>query len=532
MNYHWVVPLAAAIANLGVGTVVYRAGRSSPLRQVFSFLTLMLVFWNLHAFVLYFVRDIALAFSLSRALRSASLLMAPAIFHLALSLKERPPRNSRVVLGVDYATGVALILANNFDFLVARLEVDPRGFHSIGTPLYHVFSTFLITNVVLAIGYLIHEYLTGRSPQRRQQLRFWLLGAVIALPLGLTNLLPAYGIQFYPLGNLGTAVWAGIVGYAIVRHRLMDIDVVVTKGMAYAAVAFLLVAPAFITVLWLQRLSFGRVHSEFSAVVLLMFLAIGLLFPTLRLRAESRIERSLFREKHEYRAALRAFTRSIVRILDTNVLIDELIKALSDALRLTHIAIVVIDPAKRVFSVSHALGAPVSMPELSDNHEFIAVLNRRQQVMLRAELEATARPSERKAVIDVCRGNGWEVCIPLTVGGNLTGFIGLGEKRNLDAFHAEDLELLETLGAEASVALENARLYEELKKSQDIIRRADRLSALGTLAAGIAHEVRNPLVSIQTFFQLAPDRLHDEEFFTTFLAMTANEVTRISDLIT
>jgi len=87
------------------------------------------------------------------------------------------------------------------------------------------------------------------------------------------------------------------------------------------------------------------------------------------------------------------------------------------------------------------------------------------------------------------------------------------------------------LGAEASVALENARLYDELRRSKDIIRRADRLSALGTLAAGIAHEIRNPMVSIQTFFQLVPDRLHDEEFLTTFLGMAASEVKRISALI-
>jgi signal transduction histidine kinase len=150
---------------------------------------------------------------------------------------------------------------------------------------------------------------------------------------------------------------------------------------------------------------------------------------------------------------------------------------------------------------------------------------------LREELEAAATADERPVVTAVCTRNGWDVCIPLTAGPQLRGFIALGRKRTLDAFFADDLDLLGTLAAQASIALENARLYEELKRSQEIIRRSDRLSALGTLAAGIAHEVRNPLVSIQTFFQLAPDRLHDEEFLTRFLDLTANEVKRIATLI-
>ena len=72
----------------------------------------------------------------------------------------------------------------------------------------------------------------------------------------------------------------------------------------------------FILILWLQRISFGQVHPDFSAAILIMLITVGVLFPALRFRAESRIERSLFREKHKYRTALMAFTRSIVRILD------------------------------------------------------------------------------------------------------------------------------------------------------------------------------------------------------------------------
>src|SRR5207247_1738146 len=50
----------------------------------------------------------------------------------------------------------------------------------------------------------------------------------------------------------------------------------------------------------------------------------------------------------------------------------------------------------------------------------------------------------------------------------------------------------------------------ELRQTRELLGRADRLSALGMLAAGVAHEIRNPLVSVRTFIQLLPERLADE----------------------
>jgi signal transduction histidine kinase len=63
------------------------------------------------------------------------------------------------------------------------------------------------------------------------------------------------------------------------------------------------------------------------------------------------------------------------------------------------------------------------------------------------------------------------------------------------------------------------------------MQRADRLASLGTLTAGLAHEIRNPLVAIKTFTQLLPERLDDEEFRNHFLNVTAGEVDRISSLV-
>ncbi len=72
----------------------------------------------------------------------------------------------------------------------------------------------------------------------------------------------------------------------------------------------------------------------------------------------------------------------------------------------------------------------------------------------------------------------------------------------------------------------------ELKQSQDTLRRADRLSSLGLLTAGLAHEIRNPLVAIRTFTQLLPERYDDPEFREGFQGLALKEVDRICGLIT
>jgi PAS domain S-box-containing protein len=73
--------------------------------------------------------------------------------------------------------------------------------------------------------------------------------------------------------------------------------------------------------------------------------------------------------------------------------------------------------------------------------------------------------------------------------------------------------------------------HSRLKALEEDKRRADRLAAIGALATGIAHEIRNPLVAIKTFAELLPDRGDDPEFKSTFAKVASKEVHRIEELL-
>jgi signal transduction histidine kinase len=115
----------------------------------------------------------------------------------------------------------------------------------------------------------------------------------------------------------------------------------------------------------------------------------------------------------------------------------------------------------------------------------------------------------------------------------LIGAITVDNRRGGRRFTADDVALIEGLSNQASIALENARLVDDLRRSREQVRRADRLGALGMLAAGLAHEINNPLVAINTFLAMAPAKRaeNDLEFWGEYHALTLKEVDRIRELL-
>jgi signal transduction histidine kinase len=122
---------------------------------------------------------------------------------------------------------------------------------------------------------------------------------------------------------------------------------------------------------------------------------------------------------------------------------------------------------------------------------------------------------------------------PLMGRRGVIGALAVDNRRGGKRFSADDRALLEGLAAHAVVAIENARMVDDLRRTREQILRADRLGTLGTLAAGLAHEINNPLVSIHTFLSMAPDKRSDgdSEFWGSYHQLACQEVDRIRRLV-
>jgi signal transduction histidine kinase len=115
--------------------------------------------------------------------------------------------------------------------------------------------------------------------------------------------------------------------------------------------------------------------------------------------------------------------------------------------------------------------------------------------------------------------------------GRLIAFSLLGAAIPTDGENALTRSMLAALAQTATNALDTIMLYEDLHRSHTLMKRTDRLKSLETIAGGFAHEIRNPLTSIKTFIQLAPERKDDPQFIQEFSKVVLDDVYRIERLI-
>jgi signal transduction histidine kinase len=136
-------------------------------------------------------------------------------------------------------------------------------------------------------------------------------------------------------------------------------------------------------------------------------------------------------------------------------------------------------------------------------------------------------PGER----DLLRRLRLGAAVPMISLNRLTGILLLGFDRSSPRLSRADLELLGLLARQASLAFDNAALYREQRERLDRLHRAERLAAVGQLAAGVAHEIRNPLTAIRSTMQYLLQGLDRSEPRHQLVTELLGEVDRINSTV-
>lgn len=524
--------LVSSLIFIGLAIVVSLRGKDRDSGRLFSLWCISISIWAFGVSNQTLAADPGSAWRWSRVLHGSAAFIPVLFLHFILCYLNRVRRP--LILSL-YLLGFGFFLAAVTPSTLLIKDVSPIltfRFYPKAGPAYPAFFIFFSACVLYGFYELWNSYKSACAIRRNQTL-YLLIGAIIGFGGGSTAFFPVFDIPIFPYGNYGlVVVCASSIAYAVVKHRLMDLPVALTRGLTYGALFALILAPTYLAILFLIRVFTGTMEYGLSAILLATFAILTGRMEALHKRMEQAVAKTVFRERYEAYETLTAFSKSLVTILDWQALTKEIVRTLVNAIGTNTASLYFLDKEKGAYVVAASQGLEEQeTPRIMAGDELPHHLTSSQSVLLREEVEQSAESAWRRSVLNALTAMGSEICIPLINKDRLIGFCTLGPRANFRLYSEEDLELLTALAQNAAIALDNAMLYEQLRRSQILMRRTDRLRSLETIAGGFAHEIRNPLTSIKTFVQLAPERKNDPDFMGFFSRVVAEDVERIERLI-
>jgi len=456
--------------------ITARQGLKKTVNGLFALYLLSMLVWSLGAFMMYVDSPNALLWN--KVMLSGFVGMPVAFFGFIRAFLLLKGQAWGLYLG--YILLVVLLIMNARGYLAEHVYITGEGLirYQFGpaVPLFGIYSAFFIGCAVLS---LIRGYRQTRDSIQRNRIRYALLGVGAIVLGGVTNVVPALGA--YPIDIAGNVINALLLAYAIFRYRLLEITVVVRKGLLYVIPTAIIGAGYFLVVF----LAVNLFHIVMGYQVLLISLAMAAVTAVavqpLRDKAQSWIDRLFFREKYDSRLMLQRLSQTVASVLDLRQLTSMVLDEVTNTMHISGAGILLKEETGEFRLVAQRGLASVFGLRLRGDHPVVRRLASGERFLTKDAVDTMPQfkalwEKERQ---DLERMEA-ELLIPLRAKGELVGILVLGPKLSEEAYSADDHITLITLAHQTAVAIENARLYSVEK------RRAKESSTLLDVAEAIS----------------------------------------------
>jgi signal transduction histidine kinase len=345
-------------------------------------------------------------------------------------------------------------------------------------------------------------------------------------------------------------------GVAIIRYRLMDLELIINRSLVYTIVSALVISLYLLTGSMLgtvfesasgtSQLIVGVPRGVISGISILIA---ALLFAPLKNIIQNIIDRAFYKEKYNYRQTLLQLSRALSSILQLDKLIDTILSQVTQAMQIEKGAMLLWDNENEFLITGASIGISNEAGEnikFSQEDQFLDILKNAEPIDFFDKLTSQDYIAQSEKLQTAIKFIPDPVFIPFVAQKNLVGLLVLGEKLSRDRYTNDDLSLLKTLSYQGAIAIQNAVLYEQLRKHTDALEAAynklrktyqesygttlpdasegdldvaiailaDKLSQVDKLksqfVANVSHDLKTPIASIKGYIDNLLDGIYGE----------------------
>jgi signal transduction histidine kinase len=386
---------------------------------------------------------------------------------------------------------------------------------------------FTIGLAFVSLGIAAHARSAARESKTTGRADVMLLGAVVSFVPALLAVISRSVLNTsfpWVLGFFSFFIFPLAVAYGIMRRQLFEIRVVAKSSATYGAVTLAITGVYAFLITFadavVSRFNMNARSPWFS--VAFLFFAI-LAFNPLRDRMQALVDRVFDRDHSLYRRAVREISEAMVSMLSTKEVVDRILVALTETMGVERAMVMLqAEGGKRLESAASrgeweedSLGIQIAI-----DHPLCRKLLSRRDALARDDFDEEPDLETREACRDVFDQLEVELLVPVLFGAELLGVIAVGRKLSGDRLGADDRQLLRTLANQSSIAIENAKAFDEiadlnatlearvedrtreLHQAQAQLVHGEKMRSLGQLVAGVAHELNNPIGFVHANLQL------------------------------
>ena len=488
MNPYAIPPLIVTVLVFLLGLFVYTRDRQSKLNVTFSLFCLSMTVWLIGFTVMYASPNKVSALWWARTGFVGVTFVPATMYHFVASFLGLKQKRLITMIYLSSFLGLTICFT---DLVYAGIWTGFWGYYPIAGPLYPLFPLVFSCCFVGGVVQLSLALRRELQPLRRQQIKYVMFAFACGTP-GVIDYVVKYQIHIYPFGYLTALVLISLIAYAIVRHKLLDIQVIIKRTLVFAglvgAVVVVVSMVAFVSQDLLARVV--AIPKWLSNVLAAAIIAAT--YGRLRNWLVEVTDKYLFQKKYDYKELLRKFSDEVaVGIRDLKQLVEMTVERLTETVKLGGCSLLLLNRDTHKYELAASKGSNGQQVVLEEQEAFIAFLRQtREPIGLDGQLGKVRFPEE---VGNRLKQLNARLCLPLIVHEDLIGVLCLGKKKSDEEFTADDVGILMTLVSTLAIAVSNAQLFDELSKTQAEAAQKEKLAVIGTLSAGINHEICNPL---------------------------------------